>query len=66
MLQVRLKQIGSHLDAVTLDSLPKLTLVVLLLLISFPGLLLKDEVTTIHQLLIRLYKQCFHTNIPKA
>ena len=66
MLQVSLKKVWSQLDAVAFDAFFELRLVVLLLFVTFPRLLLKNQVASLLQLLVRLQKQSFHADIAKA
>jgi hypothetical protein len=66
MLQVGLKKVWSQLDAVAFDALFELRLVVLLLFVTFPRLLLKNQIASLLQLLVRLQKQSFHADIAKA
>ncbi len=66
MLQVSLKKVWSQLDAIAFDAFFELRLVVLLLFVTFPRLLLKNQVASLLQLLVRLQKQSFHADIAKA
>lgn len=66
MLQVGLKKVWSQLDAVAFDAFFELRLVVLLLFVTFPRLLLKNQVASLLQLLVRLQKQSFYADIAKT
>jgi len=66
LLEIGLKKVWSQLNAVAFDAFFELRLVVLLLFVTFPRLLFKNQVASLFQLFVRLQKQSFDSDIPKA